>query len=58
MFDFVPCGFLSALYFKTGREKVMLSGRRRNFTEIVLLPGLFGKENKPKALGKSSGISN
>ena len=58
MFDFLPCSFPPALYFKTGREKVILSGRRKNFTKVVLLPGVFGKENKPKALGRSSGISN
>lgn len=58
MFDLVSCSFPSALRFKTGREKVMLSGRRRNFTKVVLLLKVFGKENKPKALGKNSGISN
>lgn len=57
MFDFVPCSFPSALYFNTGREKVILSGRRGTL-QRTLLPGVFGEENKPKALGRSSKISN
>jgi len=30
-------------YFKTGREKVILTGRRRNFTKVVLILRMFEK---------------
>lgn len=39
-------------------EEVILTGRRRNFAEVVLLLRIFEKENKPKALESGSGVSD